>query len=50
MLPKDERGDGFENTSNYVFSFGYLVRDFDATPDVPGRLRLAQEALNGGRY
>ena len=50
MLPKDERGDGFENTGNYVFSFGYLVRDFDATPDVPGRLRLAQEALNGGRY
>ena len=50
MLPKDERGDGFENTANYVFSFGYLVRDFDATPDVPGRLRLAQEALNGGQY
>ena len=50
MLPKDERGDGFENTGNDVFSFGYLVRDFDATPDVPGRLRLAQEALNGGQY
>ena len=50
MLPKDERGDGFENTGNYVFSFGYLVRDVDTEPDVPGRLRLAQEALNGGRY
>ena len=50
MLPKDERGDGFENTGNYVFSFGYLVRDNDATPDVPGRLRLTQEALNGGQY
>ena len=50
LLPANERASGFENTGNYVFSFGYLVRDFDATPDVPGRLRLAQEALNGGRY
>ena len=50
MLPKDERGEGFDNTGNYVFSFGYLVRDYDATPDVPGRLRLTQEALNGGQY
>ena len=49
-LPKNERGDGFENTANYNFSFGYLVRDYDTTPDVPGRLRLAQEALNGGQY
>ena len=50
LLPANERAFGFENTGNYVFSFGYLVRDFDTTPDVPGRLRLAQEALNGGRY
>jgi len=41
LLPANERAAGFENTGNYVFSFGYLVRDFDATPDVPGRLRLA---------
>lgn len=50
LLPANERAFGFENTGNYVFSFGYLVRDFDTTPDVPGRLRLAQEVLNGGRY
>ena len=50
MLPKDERGDGFENTGNYVFSFGYLVRDYDTTPDVPGRLRYAAEQLQAGQY
>ena len=49
-LPVNERASGFENTGNYVFSFGYLVRDVVDEPDVPGRLRLAQEALNGGRY
>ena len=50
MLPKDERGDGFENTGNYVFSFGYLVRDYAEEPVIPGRLRIQEEELDGGRY
>lgn len=50
MLPKDERGDGFENTSNYVFSFGYLIRDREEEPEVEGRLRIQEEELNGGTY
>jgi len=50
MLPKDERGDGFENTGNYVFSFGYLVRDYVEEPVIPGRLRIQEEELDGGRY
>ena len=50
MLPKDERGDGFENTGNYVFSFGYLVRDYVEEPVIPGRLRIQEEEMDGGRY
>lgn len=49
MLPKNERGDGFENTSNYVFSFGYLIRDNELKPVIEGRLRI-QEEMDGGRY
>ena len=50
MLPKDERGDGFENTGNYVFSFGYLVRDAVEEPVIEGRLRYKAEELDGGQY
>ena len=50
MLPKDERGDGFENTGNYVFSFGYLVRDAAEEPVIEGRLRYKAEELDGGQY
>ena len=50
MLPKDERGDGFENTGNYVFSFGYLIRDREEEPVIEGRLRIQEEELNGGTY
>ena len=45
-----ERPFGLGNTGNYVFSFAYLVRDYVDEPDVPGLLRLNQEALNGGQY
>ena len=49
-LPVNERASGFENTGNYVFSFGYLVRDFVEEPVIPGRLRIQEEELDGGRY
>ena len=50
MLPKDERGDGFENTGNYVFSFGYLIRDREEEPEVEGRLHYENEQLKAGNY
>ncbi len=50
MLPKDERGDGFENTANYVFSFGYLIRDREEEPEVEGRLHYENEQLKAGNY
>lgn len=50
LLPANERASGFENTGNYVFSFGYLVRDYVEEPVIPGRLRIQEEELDGGRY
>ena len=50
MLSKNERGDGFENSSNYVFSFGYLIRDNELEPVIEGRLRIQEEEMDGGRY
>ena len=45
-----ERPFGLGNTGNYVFSFAYLVRDFVEEPVIPGRLRIQEEELDGGRY
>ena len=50
MLPKDERGDGFENTGNYVFSFGYLIRGREEEPVIEGRLHYENEQLKAGNY
>ena len=49
-MPASERSSGFNNTANYVFSFAFLVRDFDTTPEVEGRLYYENEMLRAGQY
>ena len=49
-MPASERSSGFNNTANYVFSFAFLVRDFDTTPEVEGRLHYENEMLRAGQY
>ena len=49
-MPVNERGSGFENTGNYVFSFGYLIRNYVDEPEVEGRLKYAAEQIQAGQY
>lgn len=38
----EDRNFGFDNTSNDVFGMGYLIRDNEVEPDVPGRLHIEE--------
>lgn len=48
-FPADERDTSFFNSSNYVFSFAYLVRDSEPESELGGRLRIAEEELRGAQ-
>ena len=49
-MKAEDRNMGFENTGNYVFGMAYLIRDNQPVPDVPGRLRIAENPIKGGTY
>lgn len=49
-LPVAERGREFYNMVNAVFSFAYLVRDYDASPEVQGRLHYQAESISASAY
>lgn len=44
-----ERELTIDNTGNDVFSFAFLVRDYEEEPEIPGRLYYANEQLQAGQ-
>ncbi len=46
-MANGERNDGFSNTSNYVFLFGFFVRNSEPIVDVDGRLHIAENPAKG---
>lgn len=49
-FPASERNIGIGSTGNDPFVFVYLVRDYDTTPEVEGRLHYENEMLQQGKY
>ena len=49
-FPASERSGSWDNTGNNPFVFGFLIRDHEPDPEVPGRLRLLASELDGGQY
>ena len=49
-FPASERSGSWDNTGNNPFVFGFLIRDNEPEPEVPGRLRLLSDSLDGGQY
>ena len=48
-MANGERNDGFSDTGNNAFLFGFLVRDNEPVVDVEGRLHIAENPIKGNR-